>query len=178
MIEKTPYGTNGVISFNRLWHYMNKMGYNKQWLRNNGIHSNTISKLVKNQNVTCEVIANLCNLLDCQPWDIMEYTKDYSTREQTVDMYTIIDYDNIVIFCGNIRNMRASVIFGERSNMENTVSDQEIKQYLIDNYINLLRIKAAETGTNKELEAQIKVAKLKLASNSIDITEIEKVFLE
>ena len=62
--------------------------------------------------------------------------------------------------------------------MENTVSDQEIKQNLIDNYINLLRIKAAETGTNKELEAQIKVTKLKLASNSIDITEIEKVFLE
>lgn len=71
-----------------------------------------------------------------------------------------------------------AINFGERSTMENTVSDQEIKQNLIDNYINLLRIKAAETGTNKELDAQIIVVKLKLASNSIDITEIENLFLD
>ena len=55
--------------------------------------------------------------------------------------------------------------------------EQEVKQYLIDNYINLLRIKAAETGVNKELEIQLEVAKIKLTSCSIDTAEIEKMLL-
>lgn len=33
---------------------------------------------------------------------------------------------------------------------------EEQKQIIIDNYINLMRIKAHEQGTNKELEYQIK----------------------
>lgn len=75
-IKKNPYGTNGIIDFSRLWELLNKKGYNKQWLRNHGIHSNTVVKLTKNENVTCEVIANLCMLLECQPVDIMEYVPD------------------------------------------------------------------------------------------------------
>ncbi|MCI9542296.1 MAG: hypothetical protein HFG39_14905 [Lachnospiraceae bacterium] len=57
------------------------------------------------------------------------------------------------------------------------MTEQEVKQSLIDNYINLLRIKAAETATNKELEIQLKVAKIKLASYSIDTAGIEKMIL-
>lgn len=67
------YGINGFISFSKLWILLRERGENKTLLRNNGIHTNTISKLVKNENVTCEVIAKLCELLDCQPSDIMEY---------------------------------------------------------------------------------------------------------
>ena len=52
---------------------MEKKKKNKQWLINNGIHRNTVYKLVNNENVTCEVICNLCYLLNCQPKDIMEY---------------------------------------------------------------------------------------------------------
>lgn len=74
-INKMPYGTNGIIDFSRLWELLKRKGYNKQWLKNNGIHSNTVAKLTKNENVTCEVIANLCNLLNCQTWEIMEYKK-------------------------------------------------------------------------------------------------------
>ncbi len=48
------------------------------------------------------------------------------------------------------------------------MTEQEVKQSLIDNYINLLRIKAAETATNKELEIQLKVAKIKLDRNRKD----------
>ncbi len=73
MIEKKPYGTNGFIDFSKLWSVLQEKGYNKRWLRKNGIHSNTISKLTKNENVTCEVIANICRLLDVQPGEIMEY---------------------------------------------------------------------------------------------------------
>ena len=74
-ITKRPYGYNGYMDFSRLWNILERKGLNKQWLKNNGIHSNTIQKLVNNGNVTCEVLSNICNLLDCQPWEIMEYKK-------------------------------------------------------------------------------------------------------
>ena len=82
-INKIPYGMNGIIDFSRLWELLERKGYNKQWLKNNGIHSNTVAKLTKNENVTCEVIANLCNLLNCQTWEIMEYKKKIKENENT-----------------------------------------------------------------------------------------------
>lgn len=74
--NKVPYGENGYMSFDKLWKALEVRGKTKKWLRDNGIHSNTVAKLAKNENVTCEVLSNLCNLLDCQPWDIMEYKKN------------------------------------------------------------------------------------------------------
>ena len=73
------YGANGYIDFSKLWTILDRKGYNKQWLKNNGIHSNTVAKLTKNENVTCEVICNLCKLLNCQPGDIIEYKNNLST---------------------------------------------------------------------------------------------------
>lgn len=67
------YGENGYMDFEKLWNLLEKKKLNKQWLRNNGIHASTISKLVKNENVTCEVLCNICKLLKCQPEDIMTY---------------------------------------------------------------------------------------------------------
>ncbi|MBR6223864.1 MAG: hypothetical protein IKQ71_10565 [Lachnospiraceae bacterium] len=58
------------------------------------------------------------------------------------------------------------------------MTEQEVKQNLIDYYINLLRIKASETGTNKELDIQLNVAKIKLSSYSIDTAEIERMMLQ
>ena len=74
--DKKPYGYNGYMDFSRLWDVLERKGHNKQWLKNNGIHSNTIQKLTNNGNVTCEVLSNICRLLDCQPWEIMEYRKN------------------------------------------------------------------------------------------------------
>jgi len=67
------YGKNGRMVFTKLWSLMEKKKINKQYLRNNGLHANTIQKLVNNENVTCEVLCNVCKLLNCQPGDIMEY---------------------------------------------------------------------------------------------------------
>ena len=44
---------------------------------------------------------------------------------------------------------------------------EEQRQAAIITYVNLVRIKAHETGENKELEYQIKVAKVKLLSFGI-----------
>lgn len=40
-------------------------------------------------------------------------------------------------------------------------------------YVNLMRIKAHETGENRELEYQIKVAKIVLQNFGIDDSELE-----
>ncbi|MCD8232455.1 MAG: hypothetical protein LUD14_11745 [Clostridiales bacterium] len=53
---------------------------------------------------------------------------------------------------------------------------EEQKQIAIDYYINLMRIKSAETAKNEELDRQIKIAKLKLLAFSIDLSEIEGLF--
>lgn len=67
------YGENGFIDFNKLWILLEKKELNKQWLRNNGLHANTVARLTKSENVDCNTICHLCKLLNCQPGDLMEY---------------------------------------------------------------------------------------------------------
>lgn len=50
---------------------------------------------------------------------------------------------------------------------------EEQRQTAIVTYVNLMRIKAHETGENKELEYQIKVAKIILQNFGIDFSELE-----
>ena len=78
---KNPYGTNGIIDFSRLWELLERRGHNKSWLMSNCINANKNFKHRKNENVTCEVLAHLCHLLDCQVWEILEYKKTENTRK-------------------------------------------------------------------------------------------------
>ena len=50
---------------------------------------------------------------------------------------------------------------------------EEQKEVAINRDVDLMRIKACETGENKELDYQIKVAKVKLLSFGIDYSELE-----
>lgn len=56
---------------------------------------------------------------------------------------------------------------------ENVMTLEEQKQVAIDYYVNLMRIKANQTSENRELDYQIRVAKVKLSTFSIDISELE-----
>lgn len=67
------YGEEGYIDFSRLWDLMKRRKLNKEFLKKNGIHSNTVQKLVKNESVTCVVLSKLCHLLNVQVWEICEY---------------------------------------------------------------------------------------------------------
>lgn len=49
---------------------------------------------------------------------------------------------------------------------------EELKINIIDTYVNLMRIKACETGENKELEYQIRIAKVKLQDLGVDISKL------
>ncbi len=50
---------------------------------------------------------------------------------------------------------------------------EEQRQAAIITYVNLMRIKALETGENKELEYQIKIAKIVLQNFGLDYSELE-----
>lgn len=52
--------------------------------------------------------------------------------------------------------------------MNEPMTENELKQVTIDYYVNLQRIKKAETGNNPELDYQLKVVKNKLSSLGID----------
>lgn len=58
--------------------------------------------------------------------------------------------------------------------MVQDMAPDELKQVIIDYYVNLQRIKKADTGNNPELEYQLKVYKNKLASLGIPSEEFEK----
>ena len=65
-----------MISFKRLFILLDEKGLNKAYLRKNGFNANTVDNLIKDKDLQLSTINRLCNLLDCTPYDIMEYKKD------------------------------------------------------------------------------------------------------
>ncbi len=57
--------------------------------------------------------------------------------------------------------------------MVTDMTPDQLKQVTIDYYVNLQRIKKANTGNNPELEYQLRVCKNKLASLGIPSEEYE-----
>ena len=65
------------VSYTKLFNLMAKKGIKKIDLRNTyKFNPKTVDSLVKNRSVTVDTILRLCEILDCQPGDIMEYVKD------------------------------------------------------------------------------------------------------
>lgn len=68
---------------------MDIKGLKKYDLRKMGFNPNVIDKVLsgrldKNKRVDTETINRLCQVLDCQPGDIMEYVPDESTAEPSI----------------------------------------------------------------------------------------------
>lgn len=65
------------VSYRKLFELLNAKGIKKIDLRNTyGINPKTVDSLTKNKSVTVETIMQLCEILHCQPGDIMEYVPD------------------------------------------------------------------------------------------------------
>jgi putative transcriptional regulator len=65
------------ISYSKLFTLLESKGHSSTyWLRQNGVHPATVNKLRKNERVNTDTISLLCQLLECQPGDIMEYVED------------------------------------------------------------------------------------------------------
>ena len=76
MGEKRKNIYNGSISYNKLWELLEKKEITKLNLKDpeKFNHSPTlVNRLVKNENVAVDTIMYLCDKLNCQPKDIVEF---------------------------------------------------------------------------------------------------------
>ena len=65
------------IKYDKLFSILKERGHSSTyWLRQNGFHSATVTKLKKNERVNTDTINSICKLLNVQPGDIMEYIPD------------------------------------------------------------------------------------------------------
>lgn len=65
------------VSYKDLFDLMEQKQIKKIDLRTQyGINPKTISSLVHNRSVTVDTIITLCEILDCQPGDLMKYVKE------------------------------------------------------------------------------------------------------
>lgn len=66
----------GVI-YDKLWPLLSDKGLTTYAIRKNGIISEgALQRMRKNESVSVETISKLCQALNCQPGDIMEYIPD------------------------------------------------------------------------------------------------------
>lgn len=83
MGERTKqYG--GQISYSNLFKLMETKKIKKRDLREKyNISPTIVNRLNNNNNVAVDTIMYLCEILDCQPGDIMEYIPDTSDETES-----------------------------------------------------------------------------------------------
>jgi DNA-binding Xre family transcriptional regulator len=66
-----------AISYDELWKKLIDKKMNKTQLRlATGISTSTLAKLAKQEPVTLETLEKICNVLDCNIGDVVEFIKD------------------------------------------------------------------------------------------------------
>lgn len=69
----TKEKTQMRFSYNKLWKLLIDKGWTKTKLRQEaGISSSTIAKLGKGENITTDILLEICIVLDCKIEDIVE----------------------------------------------------------------------------------------------------------
>lgn len=67
----------GSISYRKLWHLLVDKKMSKYELQQrSGISSTTLVKMGKGESVTLRTISAICDVLQCQPGDILDYVDD------------------------------------------------------------------------------------------------------
>lgn len=66
-----------MIIYDKLWKTMKEKGVSTYYLREKaGIDSKTIRRLKANENIETKTLDKLCQALDCQISDIIEFAKN------------------------------------------------------------------------------------------------------
>lgn len=74
------------MSYNKLWKLLIDKQMKKSDLRKKaGISSSSLAKLTKNENVTTEVLSKICQELNCDVSDIMEFVPDDPQENENTD---------------------------------------------------------------------------------------------
>lgn len=77
-----------MLSYAKLWLLLKTKGMKKTDLKA-VISGNTLAKLGKNETISSEVIEKICEFLDCQPGDMMEYVNEKKVQ-QVVEQFGIM----------------------------------------------------------------------------------------
>ncbi len=64
------------ISFKPMREFMEHHGVSYYFLSNQGIDAQTLQRLRHDRTVTTATIGRLCEMLGCQPGDLMEYVQE------------------------------------------------------------------------------------------------------
>lgn len=71
------------FSYNKLWKLLIDRGINKKTLREmSGISTTSVAKLGKGGNVNTDVLLRICDALNCDVGDIMEFVREDKFDEQ------------------------------------------------------------------------------------------------
>lgn len=68
------------VSYRKLFALMETKQLKKYDLRKAGINPKVVDALQKNNNVNVSTIMQLCEILNCQPGDLMEYVPDIENQ--------------------------------------------------------------------------------------------------
>ena len=72
-----------AIRYNKLWKKLIDENMMKVDLRDQaGITTNALAKLGKNEHVSTQVLEKVCNVLNCEIQDIMEFVPDEEREEK------------------------------------------------------------------------------------------------
>lgn len=64
----------GYISYTKLWEKMEQKGLTSYKIRKNKIISeSTLQSIRKGKSITTDAVAALCDALECQPGDLLEF---------------------------------------------------------------------------------------------------------
>ncbi len=72
----------GYMDYSKFFELLAKRGHNRNWLRTHGISSRVIFQMDRYESITTNTICSLCELLNCQPKDIMEYKKGEPPKKE------------------------------------------------------------------------------------------------
>ncbi len=64
-----------MIDYSPLWETMRKKGVTQYALIKAGIDRRTLNWLKKNKNVTMLTLEKLCDILDCEPGEVVRFIK-------------------------------------------------------------------------------------------------------
>ena len=78
------------MKYYKLFDLLSRKGMKKTDLLNNKVISSpTLAKLSKGETVTTEILSNICEALNCQPGDIMEYVPNPSGPNSIISQHFI-----------------------------------------------------------------------------------------
>jgi len=70
-------GVIEIISFKPFWETLNKKGITQYELINDyGFSTGTLDSLRKNSSITLNTLEDICILLNCEIWDVVEFVKN------------------------------------------------------------------------------------------------------